>query len=300
MSGPAAKFAERFLRYQSDVRQLSPHSLRAYRIDLDQFLAFLADKGIGDLARVDRLAVRAFLAWLRASGHANRTIARKIATLRAFYKFLCREGLCTTNPLLAVRGPKIEHRLPHYLATEEVARLLAAPDPSTIQGLRDHAILETLYSTGLRAGELAALDVDGVDFVSEVVRVIGKGRKERICPLGSHAVAALAAYLSARGISKSRAAFTRQPLWLNRFGRRLTTRSLQRLLAKYIAAAGLRKRASPHTLRHSFATHLLERGADLRSVQELLGHASIASTQIYTHLTVRRLKQVYEKAHPRA
>ena len=301
MSGPSGqKLADKFLRHLSDVRQLSPHSTRAYAQDIGQFLRFLRERGRPDPAKVDRLAIRAFLAALRSADYSARTVARKLASLRAWYKYLCREGFCATNPIVAVRTPRLERRLPNVLSSAEVAALLAAPDPSTTMGLRDRALLETLYSTGLRASELMSLDVEGVDFVSEIVRVVGKGRKERICPLGSHAVAAMDAYLLARGISKSRAAFTRQPLWVSRLGTRLTTRSLQRVLEKHIAVAGLSRRATPHTLRHSFATHLLERGADLRSVQELLGHASIVSTQIYTHLTTQRLKEVYEKAHPRA
>jgi len=289
-----------FLRHLRDVRQLSPHSVRAYRVDIEQYLQFLASRGKPDPAGADRLLVRAFLALLRSRDYSRRTIARKLSSLRAFYRFLCREGRCAVNPLLAVRGPRQERLLPRPLGSHEIGLLLEAPDTSTAAGKRDKAILETLYSTGMRAAEIASLDVNSLDFISEIARVMGKGNKERLCPLGSHAVLAVESYLLTRGITKSRAPYINEPLWLNKMGTRLTSRSIQRILKKHLAAAGLGDRASPHTLRHSFATHLLENGADLRSVQELLGHASIATTQIYTHLTVQRLKEIYERAHPRA
>ncbi len=289
-----------FLRHVRDVRQLSPHSVRAYRVDIEQYLRFLATRGKPDPAQAGRLLVRGFLALLRSRKYSHRTIARKLSSLRSFYRFLCREGHCETNPLLAVRGPRTERLLPQPLGSHEIALLLGAPDTSTVLGKRDQAILETLYSTGMRAAEIVSLNVSSLDFISEIARVMGKGRKERLCPLGSHAIPTIEDYLLTRGITKSRAPFVHEPLWLNKMGTRLTSRSVQRLLKKHLAAAGLGNRASPHTLRHSFATHLLENGADLRSVQELLGHASIATTQIYTHLTVQRLKEIYERAHPRA
>jgi tyrosine recombinase XerC len=284
------------------AKGLSPHTLRAYRVDLQQFLAFIEHEGQRDPVGVDRLLLRKFLACLRAAQYSRRTVARKLATLRSFYRFLCREGLCETNPILAVRTPKLERRLPSFLTNAEVKQLLEAPNPRTTAGLRDRAILEVLYSTGLRASELVGLDVSDLDFVSEVVRAKGKGSKERIAPLGSYALQALEDYLLARGITKSRAAFTALPLLLNRQGTRLTARSLQRILVKYARSVPSlsSKRISPHTLRHTFATHMLNAGADLRAVQELLGHASIVSTQIYTHLTMDSLKKVYDRAHPRA
>ena len=301
-------YAARFLKRIEAARHLSPHTVRAYRIDLGQYLAFIEHDRQPDPTQVDRLLLRKFLAALRSARYSRRTVARKLAALRAFYRFLCREGICETNPILAVRTPRLEKRLPSFLTDDEVKQLLESPDPKTkagklaVAGLRDRAILETLYSTGLRASELVGLDVMDVDFVSEIVRAKGKGNKERIAPLGSYALNALDAYLLARRITKSRAAFTVGPLFANRLGTRLTSRSLQRILEKYVRAipslSG--RHISPHTLRHTFATHLLNAGADLRSVQELLGHSSIVSTQIYTHLTTDSLKKVYEKAHPRA
>ena len=202
--------------------------------------------------------------------------------------------------MLGLRTPKQEKRLPNVLSVEEVARLLQTASGDDAADLRDRAILETLYSSGMRVGELVSLKVSDVDFSAEVATVMGKRRKERVCPLGSYALKALEAWLARRGISLVRAPQCREPLFLNLRGTRLTDRSVARMLARRLAEANLSARASPHTLRHSFATHLLDRGADLRSVQELLGHASLSSTQIYTHLSAERLKQVYDRAHPRA
>ncbi len=295
-------YRARFLKRIEAARHLSPHTIRAYRNDLQQYLVFIEHDRQPDPVKVDRLLLRKFLAYLRAAKYSRRTVARKLATLRSFYRFLCREGLCETNPILAVRTPRQEKRLPSFLTGDEVRQLLESPDLKTTPGLRDRAILEVLYSTGLRAAELVGLDLTDVDFISEIVRAKGKGDRERIAPLGSYALSALDAYLLARGIARSRASFTPGPLFANRFGTRLTSRSLQRILEKYVRAmpslSG--KHISPHTLRHTFATHMLNAGADLRSVQELLGHSNIVSTQIYTHLTTDSLKKVYEKTHPRA
>lgn len=291
-----------FLRRQEAVRRLSPHTMRAYKIDLGQFLAFMEREGSPDPQTVDRLLMRKYLASLRSKEYARSTVVRKLACLRAFYRFLCREGFCRTNPILSVRSPRTDRKLPAVLTNDELSDLLEAPDTRTLAGLRDKAILETLYSTGLRASELMSLNVDEIDFMSEVVPVTGKGGKQRLAPLGGFAVQALGDYLSARGISSGRAGFIREPLFLNRFGKRLTTRGLQRIIEKYVRETPSinAKGISPHTLRHTFATHLLNAGADLRSVQELLGHSNIVTTQIYTHLTTENLKKIYDKAHPRA
>ena len=294
------------MRRLEAARGLSAHTLRAYRSDLNQFLTFLELENRPDPVSVDNLLLRKFLAQLRAADYSRATIARKLSSLRAFYRFLCQEGFCETNPILSVRTPRLQRRLPEFLTGAEVSRLLAAPDTSTVPGLRDKAMLETLYSTGLRASELVSLDVSDIDFLAEVVKTMGKGRKERLAPLGSYAVKAIGDYLSARGISLRSAPFTRLPLFINlsrnRPGTRLSARSLQRVIEKYVKALPSfgRRRITPHTLRHTFATHLLNAGADLRSVQELLGHSDIVSTQIYTHLTTESLRKVYEKAHPRA
>jgi tyrosine recombinase XerC len=284
------------------ARGLSPHTQRAYRIDLGQYQVFIEHEGQSDPTKVDRLLVRKFLATLRSANYSKATILRKLAAVRAFYKFLCRDGHCDTNPMLSVRSPKRDRRLPTFLTDDDVSRLLNAPDPATTLGLRDKAILETLYSTGLRASELVSIDVNELDLISEVVRVVGKGNKERLAPLGSYAINAIENYLLARGVPRSRQTFTALPLFVNKRGTRLTTRSLQRVLEKHVRAVPEfgAKRVTPHTLRHTFATHMLNAGADLRAVQELLGHSNIVSTQVYTHLTTDALKKVYEKAHPRA
>ena len=290
----------RFLTRLDTERGASEHTIRAYRRDLEQFIGFMAEDGKDKVHDVDHLLLRRYLARLRDRGYARSTIARNLASLRSFFTFLCLEGYADTNPVKAVRTPRQERRLPHFLSTQEVERLLNAPDDSAPAGRRDRAILETLYSTGARVSELVAMDVDDLDFISDLVLVRGKRRKERLCPLGRYAVAVLTEHLASRGIARERVGFCRGPLFLNRQGTRMTDRSVRRMLDKYLGKADLSARTSPHTLRHSFATHLLSNGADLRSVQELLGHASLSSTQVYTHLTPERLKAVYDKAHPRA
>jgi integrase/recombinase XerC len=299
MTSDVGALPERFLQRLEQERNYSPHTLRAYRKDLEEFVEFLGPDA-GRLPAVTHVQLRSFLAHLHSRRVSKRTIMRKLASLRSFYGFLCREGTIRTNPMLGLRTPKQEKRLPNVLSVEEVARLLETASGDDAADHRDRAILETLYSSGMRVGELVSLKVSDVDFFAEVVTVMGKRRKERVCPLGSYALKALEAWLARRGISLVRAPQCREPLFLNLRGTRLTDRSVARMLAHRLAEANLSPRASPHTLRHSFATHLLDRGADLRSVQELLGHASLSSTQIYTHLSAERLKQVYDKAHPRA
>lgn len=292
--------ARQFLRRLADERNYSEHTLRAYRRDLGRFFEFMEAGGQRSVHDVDHLTLRRFLATLREREYARSTIARMLATLRSFFNFLCQEGYCDANPVKAVRTPRQDRKLPHWLTTEEVRRLLDAPDTGALAGKRDRAILETLYSTGARVSELVALDVRDVDFISDLAIVRGKRKKERVCLLGRYAIEALGDYLAARGIAPERAGFVRQPLFLNLQGTRLSDRSVRRALDKHIATANLSARTSPHTLRHSFATHLLSGGADLRSVQELLGHESLATTQIYTHLATDTLMEAYRKAHPRA
>ena len=249
---------------------------------------------------VDVLVLRRYLAALRDHQYSRATVARKLATLRSFYKHLCRIGELADNPVAVIRTPKQERRLPKFLDPSEMQRLLEAPKGDDILTVRDRAILETIYSTGMRVSELCRMDLEDVDFLGEVVRLRGKGRKERLAPIGSYAVRAIKAYLEARKVHSHAAAFDPKPLFLNRHGRRLNQRSIRRKLSKYLAEAGLDPSVSPHTLRHSFATHMLNRGADLRAVQELLGHRSLSTTQIYTHVTMRRMKEVYDLAHPHA
>jgi len=244
--------------------------------------------------------VRAYLAFLNEKQYSKTTIARKLATLRSFYKFLVKRNQISSNPVIAVRTPKQEKKLPRFLEYEEVKRLLETPPMDSWLGARDRAILETLYSTGIRVSELVALNMDDIDFLGEVVHVRGKGKKERIAPIGSSALQVIQHYMEFRNKrAQSNSNFDSRVLFVNKHGRRLSTRSVRRKMDKYLKMAGLDPSISPHTLRHSFATHMLNNGADLRSVQELLGHQSLSTTQVYTHLTTRKLKEVYQNAHPR-
>jgi len=290
-----------FLSRLETEKHYSSHTLRAYRADLREFGQFLHRESIDGIASVTHLHLRKYMAELRARKMARSSMGRKLATLRSFCKFACREGLLQSNPVVALRVPRLEKRLPHVLSVQEVAQLLEATAAANDKASpRDHAILELLYSTGMRVAELVSLNVRDVDLSAGILRVTGKRRKERICLVGSHAVKALVAYLEKRNISRRQASTSTEPLILNLRGRRLTVRSVGRILARRLTEAGLSARSSPHTLRHSFATHLLDRGGDLRAVQELLGHASLSTTQIYTHLSAERLRQVYERAHPLA
>ena len=232
--------------------------------------------------------------------YARASIARRLACLRSFFKYCCRENLAAANPAKALRTPRQGRTLPKFLSAEQIAKLLETPPANTPAGLRDRAILETLYSAGLRVAELVGLDVDRWDRDANVLRVLGKGRKERIAPIGSFAARALIRWLEVRQPHPEASPEESQALFLNRFGRRLTTRSIGRMLEKHLLEAGLDRYVTPHTLRHSFATHLLDGGADLRSVQELLGHKSLTTTQIYTHVSTRRMREIYEQAHPHA
>ena len=241
-----------------------------------------------------------YLSALHEAGYAKASIARKLASLRSFYRFGQREGWADNNPAKALRNPRKAHKLPHFLTTGEIGKLLAAPPRDLPMGLRDRAILETLYSAGLRVSELVDLNDGDLDFAQGIVRVRGKGRKERLAPLGSYAVRALHKWLKLRQLSPKEPKGRGAPVFVNRFGTRLTTRSVGRMLEKHLRETGLDRRTSPHTLRHSFATHLLDRGADIRSVQELLGHKSLVTTQVYTHVSTSNLRAAYEKAHPRA
>jgi tyrosine recombinase XerC len=291
---------DRFLGYLEGERGASPQTVRAYAADLVQFVGFAAGDGAFDPAAITAVHVRRYLAHLRQDGSSRPTIARKLASLRSFYRFLVREGLVGDNPAANLSAPRREQRLPIFLDEDEVERLLTSPDPQDPAGLRDRAILEVLYSTGMRIGELAAVSLDDVDLLGEVLKARGKGKKERLVPLGTPAVHALRDYLACRESFGGRGRRSRTALFLNKGGTRLSDRGIRRLFHKYARRAGLPARATPHTLRHSFATHMLNRGADLRSVQELLGHSSLASTQIYTHVTTEKLKSVYDKAHPHA
>ena len=280
----------------------SEHTLRAYHKDLLQFDNFLKAEKRSSLESVNHLLLRRFLAVLRSKNYSKTTIARKLASIRSFFKFLIREGELVANPFEMLRTPKQDKKLPHFLSITEVDVLLKTPDSSTVMGLRDMAIMETLYSTGIRVSELVGLDEGSIDFIAGMIKVQGKGKKERLVPIGSPAIKAINEYIDSKSMSKKqeeKSVSRSEPLFLNKYGGRLTARSVARSLDKYLKVSGINLLTSPHTFRHSFATHLLDKGADLRSVQEMLGHSSLSTTQVYTHITTERLKNVYDKAHPR-
>jgi integrase/recombinase XerC len=294
----------RFLKFMAVERNASQYTIKSYREDLEHLVEFFTESQ-GDCpsaAQLTTLDLRGFVATLHEAGYAKTTIARRLASLRSFFRFGQRDGWAATNPAKPLRNPRQPRTLPHFLSTEDLGRLLEAPPADEPQGLRDRAILETMYSAGLRVSEVVGLDDDDVDRAGCVIRVRGKGKRERLSPLGSFAFVALDQWLDVRRLAPAllRDKNPRLPLFVNRSGKRLTTRSVGRMLEKYLRQTGLDRRTSPHSLRHSFATHLLDRGADIRSVQELLGHKSLVTTQIYTHVSTANLRAAYEKAHPRA
>lgn len=285
-----------FIQYLATERNVSPHTIEAYASDLAQFAEFVHHErgtGAGSDA-VDHLLIRRWLALLHKD-HQKSSIGRKLAAVRSFFKYLVREGVAAKNPAELVSTPKKEKRLPYHLNIDEVTALVESPRERGILALRDRAILETLYSCGIRVSELTGLNVGEVDLEACLVRVLGKGGKERVVPVGRHARQAIADYLLARDNPPSDA-----PFLLNARGGRLTSRSVARTVDKYIVRLATIRKISPHTLRHTFATHLLEAGADLRAIQELLGHSSLSTTQKYTHVSIDRLMEVYDKAHPKA
>jgi integrase/recombinase XerC len=331
-----------FLSYLVDDRHFSPYTARCYGADLRQFIAYLTDEfaikpdpgaenaefqryqnglGVGSadgvvasvgpktlttvICDIDVETIRGFLAFLSEQNYSASTLARKIATLRSFYKWALKRTIVKANPMILIRTPRQTKRLPKAISVEQVEQLLAAPDDTATLGARDRAILETLYSTGIRVSELVGLNVEDLDETGEALRVRGKGRRERLVPLGSHALTALRHYIhTLQGDPQFKTAWQEaedvRPLFVNKHGSRLSSRSVRRKLDKYLREVGLDPGISPHTLRHSFATHLLDNGADLRSVQELLGHQSLSTTQVYTHLTTQRMRDAYDDSHPRA
>jgi integrase/recombinase XerC len=292
-----------FLHHLALEKNASAHTVKSYREDLTQALAFFRDKLGGRTpapAQLTPRLLRAFLAWLHEQGYARSTVARRLAAVRSFCRHLCRQGLLETNPTVGLRGPRQDKKLPHFVTREDMVRLLQAPPADAPLGLRDRAWLETLYSAGLRVSELTGLNLEDLDLAGGLATVRGKGKRERLALLGPPATEALRSWLAARAAVASGRAARSPALFVNKNGTRLSNRSVGRLLEKYLAQAGLDPRTSPHTLRHSFATHLLDAGADIRSVQELLGHRSLSTTQIYTHVTTQRLRDSYHQAHPRA
>lgn len=292
----------RFLRYLVAERNASPLTIKSYREDLSLLVDWFEQQfgRTPDPKKLTPQDLRAYVAALHEAGYAKGTVARRLASMRSFFKFVMREGGIDSNPAKPLRNPRGERKLPHFLTGDEIKRLLEAPPKDEPAGLRDRAILETMYSAGLRVSEAVGLNDDDLDWDQRLLHVFGKGKKERLAPLGSYAIRALEAWLAVRELAADAEVEGMTPVFVNRFGSRLTTRSVGRMLEKYIKESGLDGRTSPHTLRHSFATHLLDRGADIRSVQELLGHKSLTTTQIYTHVSSASLLEAYERAHPRA
>ncbi len=296
------------LRYE---RNVSAHTLRNYESDVQQFLEYLnppTERANGkrraepNIKQIDHITIREWLATLH-SDHKKSSIARKLAALRTFFQFLVREGVVEANPAKLVATPRKEKKLPVHLSVEDAVRFIETPDADTDFGKRDRSILELLYATGVRVSELVQLDLHDIDFNNKLLRVFGKRRKERIVPFGDPAAKALREYLSVREKFLMNAPVTKrdaQPLILNYQGTRMTTRSVGRLVEKYIRMCAGIHDISPHALRHSFATHLLDSGADLRDIQALLGHARLSTTQVYTHVSMEKLIEVYDKAHPKA
>ncbi len=293
---------ERYLRYLKVERNASAYTIKSYREDLSVWLQYLHDF-FGREPQIEQLTaseLRGYVAALHDAGYAGSSVARKLASMRSFFKFAQREGAVEGNPAKPLRNPRRERKLPHFLTTREIAQLLLAPDLTQPFGQRDRAILETTYSAGLRVSELVGLNDDDLDLEAGVVRIRGKGKRERLGPLGRYAVDALENWLAVRRLALANSPAAKRPVFTNKFGKRLTTRSVARMLEKYLLQTGLDSKTSPHTLRHSFATHLLDGGADIRSVQELLGHKSLVTTQIYTHISTASLKEAYDRSHPRA
>lgn len=286
---------ERFLQYLSVERNASSHTSANYANDLRQFFQFLGPAQVEDIGPLD---IRRFIAHMSSSRLSSRSSARKLSCLRSFFRFLCREGTLDHNPAAAIPTPRIEKRLPPFMDEQQALLLMGSPSTDNWRGLRDRAILETLYSTGIRVSELVGLNLEDVDEISETLIVRGKGKKERLCPIGKTALSVILTFLAKRP-SQNRLK-TPYALFISQKGTRLTVRQVDRLIARYVRQMQLPSSLHPHSLRHSFATHLLEHGADLRSVQELLGHASLSTTQIYTHITAQRLKKIYDQTHPRA
>ncbi len=303
-------FIRQFIHFLSAEKNASAHTCRCYQRDLREFEEFLKgpevqqkSEGRLDWSQVDRITIRKYLSVLYRRNKKS-SIARKLSTLRSFFRYLVREKLVPTNPAKIVSTPKVEKPLPRTLTVDETFQILNSPPPpsekisdpeGTIRLLRDRAILELLYSSGLRVGELVGLSLNHLNMNLGIVRVMGKGRKERIVPVGGKAIEALKSYLVSRGDADSE-----EPLFLNSRGGRLTSRSVERLVKKYTKASGIVRTVSPHSLRHSFATHLLDAGADIREIQEMLGHASLSTTQRYIHLSPGKLMEVYDKSHPRS
>lgn len=288
------RYIEKFIRYLEIERNASKHTIINYSIDLNSLKDFAGETPV---EKIDYVMLRRYLVILRDKNLSKVSVARKIASIRSFFKFLCREGIVKTNPASSLSTPKRDKHLPKFLDEADIIKLIESPEGDSEAASRDRAILETLYSTGIRVSELVGLNISHVDQIGGVIKVYGKGKKERIVPIGDRALETIRQYLRKRRYGESD---ENKALLFNKSGGRISDRSIRRIINKYIVKTSIKEKISPHTLRHSFATHLLNHGADLRSVQELLGHANLSTTQIYTHITTERLKSAYEKAHPRA
>lgn len=303
-------YLDKFITHLRVEGNFSPHTLVSYKGDLKSFINFLKRDKVDSLNKVDRLQVRKFLAHLAGKNLEKSTIARKLSSIRSFFGYLTREKIIAQNPTIYILTPKRMKKIPSFLDLHEVRLLLELPDRRTLLGLRDRAILEILYGSGLRVSELVNMNISDVDLLGGMIKVKGKGSKERLVPIGEMGLTSIERYLGKRPLAGKPAFFkiksfqnlsySKEPLFLNFQGLRLGVQSINRLVHKYIRLASIKKGVSPHTLRHTFATHLLDAGCDLRAVQEMLGHASLSTTQIYTHVTTERLKRVYRKYHPRA
>ncbi len=289
----------KYINYLEVERNASPYTVRNYTTDLLDFFNFLKTKRVDSLKEVDRHVLRDYLSHLVEQGIVKASIARKLSAIRSFYRYLLREGMVSTSPVATTSSPKLDKRLPSFLTIDEMERLLEAPDLSSPVGQRDRALIELLYASGIRVSELVKLNLEQVNLDTNEIRVWGKGSKERVVLMGKPAAEALTAYLN-QGRPNLLSKKGRSAVFINRYGERLIERRVQRILEKYASLAGIDKRVHPHMLRHTFATHLLDGGADLRVVQELLGHAKLSSTQIYTHVTKSQARKVYLSAHPMA
>ena len=292
-----------FLKHIRFERNYSPHTIKSYTADLSEFLSYLGGQDVTlTPEQIDHITIRDFLSRLYEKGNGKSSVSRKLATVRSFFRFLHREGLISKNPARLVRTPKVPRRPPRFLSVDEVETILSLPKRTTDRGARDAAMLELLYATGVRVSELVSLNVEDCSLDQRLIRVRGKGRKERIAPFGEESAQAVGNYLKKRGrlLQRKRTAKEPNALFLNLRGGRITTRSVQRILEGYIRQSSSQLKVHPHLFRHSFATHLLNRGADLRSIQELLGHENLSTTQIYTSLAIDELVEAYRAAHPKA
>jgi len=302
------KLIKEFEKYLIGEKDASHHTISAYLKDLNQFETFLKETGHAcrnsqiQIEKVDRLAIRSFMSQLYEKSHSGASMGRKLSTLSSFFKFLCREGLIKTNVIKTIPIPKKTNKLPAYLSVDEVFRLLELPMANSFAGARDKAIFEIFYDTGIRISELVSLSLEDLKIEQRTIKVLGKGKKERILPLGKNTLKIIKSYLKFRTehIKNKNSTSPTSGLFLNQRGQTISTRGVRKIMNKHILSNNFPKNISPHSLRHSFATHMLEAGADLRAIQEMLGHASLSTTQKYTHLTVDRLTETYDKAHPRA